>query len=199
MGSKRKTTEGRAFRAAVDESKDGSAPGGIIELSNGIRLRVQRVAPLAIREATLRVEKPRPPKVLIEEKGREEENPADPDYLRELEEYEEATGLAAVNVVLLKGTSIEHVPEGMSRLEDGDWVEDCQFLGIEFDAENPRARYLAWLRFYAICSDADLLAVLGGLRQTSGVREEDVAKAAESFRGGEARGADSGGPPEGGG
>lgn len=195
MSNRRKTAEQRAMEAATEPSRDGSDGDNIITLSNGIRLRVQRVAPLAIREAVLRVEKPRPPMVMVEDKGREEENPQHPDYLRAMEEYEEATGLAAMNVLLLMGTAVESIPEGLSRPEDDDWVENLEFLEIEVDRDNPKARYLAWLRYSALTSDQDLAACVGIAREFAGVKEEDVASGIDSFRGRKARPANRKRPP----
>lgn len=186
----KKTVEMRALEAAAQARRDGQQMPETVELSNGIVFRVKPVPPLAIRQATMRVAKPQVPKVLIKEKDREEENPSDPTYLEEMEAYEEATSLAALDAVLLLGTKVESLPEGIFPDKEDEWVEDLRFLGIEFDTENPRARYLAWLRFYAIGSDEDLVRLLAGPMAMAGVKEGDVAEAVASFRSGTARGTD---------
>lgn len=170
-------TERQAFDAAAKED----VLEEIVTLSSGIRLRLLGAPPGAIEQAIARIEQPSPPRILIEEKGREEENPNDPNYLRALEEYTKATALAAINVMLLLGTQLVDVPEDLQRPEDDGWVEDLNFLGIEFDTENPRARYLKWIWCYAMRSMTDQTLVFSSLRR-SGATEEEVALAVDAFR-----------------
>ncbi len=174
--------EKRAAAAAL--SANGTKPADLIEFSNGIVLRVKSVSPLAIRQAAIRVPRPKPPMSMIKEKGREEENPNDPAYLAALEEYEEVSALAGLNVLVLLGTTLETVPEGLQGPDDEGWVGDLQYVGVlpaDFDDGDKRARYLAWVRYYAVANIEDHVKLMIGPMAKAGVSEEDVAKAIDSF------------------
>jgi hypothetical protein len=178
---KAKSLEARAFEAAVKAGGDGAL--ATVLLSSGIVLKVRPVPPLAIRQAVMNVERPRVPIVFIEEKGREEENPDDPGYRDALVEYRIATGMAAMKALLVLGTQVESLPDGLSGPEDDGWLEELQDAGLDIEASSPRARYLAWLQFYALKTNEDLAAAMDGPRKASGITEEDVALAVQSFRG----------------
>src|SRR5437016_985353 len=66
------------------ESLVPSREKGLFYAKNGLVLRLKRVSRLVIVEAGRKIPVPRPPTMYIEEKGREEENPDDPDYILEL-------------------------------------------------------------------------------------------------------------------
>lgn len=186
--------ETEAIEAAVEAEKKVEEKKEIpdrVELSNGIVLKLRRVAPLVVREATVRVEKPRPPTVYREDKQREEENPADPDYLEAMEAYDEKTSKAAIDAILLLGTEPVEIPEGVSKPEDSDWVEVLDYLGITLNLEDPRTRYLAWLRFYAMASADDIEKAIGGPMLLSGVSESEVRESLDSFRSDGERGTNS--------
>lgn len=183
----------KAFEAAVGGSSvvPEAVPTTVI-LSCGVVLRFKPVPSLAIREAAMRIEAPQVPVVHMEDKDRDEENPNDPDYLRAVAEYEAAKALVANDVILLLGSDIESVPEGIAALQDQSWVQDLQALGIEFDTENHAARKLAWLKFYILRTDEDSIKALMGPMRSAGVSEVDVAKAMASFRDREERTARNG-------
>lgn len=120
--------------------------------------------------------------MFIEEKGREEENPNDPAYIDALAEYATAVTLAVSNVLLVLGTQLESVPEDMFRPEDSGFLELMQTLDFKVSADNSSARYLAWLQFYALVTDEDITKTIAGARAASGLTDEEVSAAAESFR-----------------
>lgn len=192
----KKSSEEQAFKAATGPPDDSGKKLNTITLSSGVVLKMRRVAPLAISDAVARVKEPEVPRIFQEDKGREEENPEHPDYKRAMEKYEETTGLVAMNVLLLMGTSIESIPEELSKPEDEDWIENLEFLEVKIDKDSPKARYLGWLRYYALTSDQDFMAVMDLARSFAGVKEEDVQAAAKSFPSEEARRANSDRLPE---
>jgi hypothetical protein len=202
MPTKRKVKASqKAFDAAVGGSSVApEAAPTTVTLSCGVTLRVKPVPGLAIREAVMRIEAPTVPMVHIKDKGRDEENPNDPDYVKALAEYAEAKVLVANDVVLLLGSEIvPPIPEDVIPLDDDGWIPNLSYLGIEFDAENPAARKLAWLKFYVLRTDEDQIRALMGPLRSAGVGEADVARAMESFRNRKERAADNGaGLPNGG-
>lgn len=153
-----------------------------VTLSSGVRLLVKPVTPYLIQEAMARIPRPVVPKVMLEEKGREEENPDDPQYAEALEEYNRKTQEVGANVMLGAGTSLLSVPEDMVGPEDDSWLELLEFVGVPAEFTGPRYRYLAWLKYYALMSVSDLQLASGAVASLTGVSEEEVASAVESFR-----------------
>lgn len=157
-------------------------PRNEVTLSNGVKLKLRPVPPLAIREAVIRVPEPPVPMVYIADREREEPNPNDPDYLAAMNMRQLDQVAAMTNVMLLLGTSPLYVPEGMSTAEDDDWCDTMEFLGIPVHRNQPKARYLDWLRYVVLESPEDISGLTGVLAAMSGVTEQEVARAAEAFR-----------------
>jgi hypothetical protein len=118
---------------------------------------------------------------MIEDKGREEENPNDPDYKQALLDVSWKRGETVIAVYLTVGTSIISMPDTMEPMESSNWLETLAFLGVEVP-DSKRARYLAWLKFYVL-SDDDLTKLTQAVMRYSGVTlEVDVQEAQASFR-----------------
>ena len=92
---------------------------------------------------------------------------------------------------MVLGTEVDTIPEGMESPGDDNWIDDLEFCGIEVDRENPRARYLAWLQWYAIKNNDDLQRVMAGSRESAGISEEEVDNSVNSFRRAPVRRADN--------
>lgn len=180
------------FRAAVSAiNEDGKGPADEVELKNGVRLKLRAVPPLLVRKAVSKIVRPVPPRVLIEDKGREEENPNDPDYQKALEEYGQKTFDAGANVMLALGVKVLSVPEGLCQPKDDQWVQELAAAGFEPDVSTDPARRLSWISYYAITSEEDVIRIVLGVSRLTGVGESEVAAAMESFRSGEVRGSDN--------
>lgn len=152
------------------------------QLRNGIVLKLSPVPPLAIREAAILTPPPRVPMWISPDKEREEPNPNDPDYLAALDRYSAEQSFRVADTIHLLGTAIEHVPDGIDRPEDDGWIDRLDSLGIKVDRDNPHKRYLSWLRLYAYSSKVDISMVTALTTRLSGVTEEEVQRAAASFR-----------------
>lgn len=189
--------EQEAMKAAVKgaEQVKQSGKDGTVTLSNGIVLKIKAVPPLLVYQAQLQLRKPKPPVTLNEDKGREEENPLDPDYLQDLDEYVNALGLTQSNVIFLLGTKPLTIPEGYYGPKEDGWLEPLAFFKIDV-GEGENARYLSWLRYYALSSEEDITLVMSSISAFSGVKREAVEQAAESFRPPVEPDADNGSPPE---
>lgn len=168
--------------ANVAASIDGSGRP-TITLGNGVILELKPVPPIAIREAAMQSSPPVVPRVFIEDKGREEENPNDPGYLRALQRYAFEQLYRATDVIMLMGTGLKYCPPTVFNIDSDEWVEQLQALSIEIPPfTNKYARYLAWLRLYAITSELEVGFILGKVTALSGVTELEVQRAAASFR-----------------
>lgn len=175
--------------AAAEVVKDKPV-SNTVTLSNGVILKCKAVPIMTIRHAASTIPKPKPPIVKNEDKGRDEVWEGDPAYQEALTDWEEKVGDVGTNVLLMLGTSIEFVPEDINRPEDNGWLEILRATGIEVNADSVPARYISWLRFYAIATPSDLLAVTTNIAEKSGVMNKDVQASLDSFRSGEGRGTD---------
>lgn len=174
-----------AIAEAVEVAEKALAPRDTITLSNGVVLKLKPVAPLAIREAALRVPRPKPPIVQIHQngvEGREEQNLSDPDYVAAVASFENEQQMAVANIMFLMGTEVISVPDGFPRPEDDGWIDDLEIVGVTVNRENKRARYLAWLKFNALVATDDIKNTSNGISEMSGTREAEVADAALAFR-----------------
>lgn len=150
--------------------------------STGVKVRLKRVSALIISDAAQKLKAPRPPKVFIDDKGREEENPNDPEYIEEMDRYAYNKGYLAVTVYLTLGVEVLHRPDEIPAPESTEWSDEISTItGMEIPATG-RARYLAWLKYIAF-TETDVATVTTRIMRLNGVIEEaDVVEALESFR-----------------
>ncbi len=171
-----------ALRVAAEVAEEAESPQHdpkTVTLSNGIVLRLKPVPPFLLRQAVTKLTEPKLPKADIG-KGREEDNPDDPAYLAAMMQFNACVIEAVTNVAFVMGTEIETLPPGTCGPEGKDWLEALDVLGVEVD-ERPRGRYLAWLRYYAVTSQGDVLRILTASRTNLGLTEGEVGLAANSF------------------
>lgn len=202
--------EGLARQTAADVATDAQKNGlssedeNVVEFRSGLKLGVREVPPLILRQPLEKLPEPQPPMIPLPEKGKDimEPNPNDPDYIDAHEEWQLTVGLSIMDTMLLLGTTepqkegdpkplIEYIPDGMMLPEDEGWVTWLEAAGVPVDNSNLNTRYLCWLRFYAASNASDLAKLTRAIAGKSGVREEDVALAAQAFPSDQTRGADS--------
>lgn|SRR3990167_5855566 len=167
-----------AVIVAHDNGHTPNETTDIVTLSTGVRVCLRPVAATLLEDVTARVPEPSVPVWHNEEKGRDEPNPADPDYQRALTAAARSRGLAAIDALILFGVElVDPVPDGWEkRLR---LMERRGLLSLEgYDLGDEVDREFLFKRFVAIGND-DL--VLIGRR--SRLTPEDVADAASSFRG----------------
>lgn len=160
--------------------------------TNGIKFKLKKVPSMLATEASRRAVIPRPPVVFIEAKGRSEENPDDPDYKEALRDAQIQQGILGVNTYLSFGTEVVSLPEGIIDWTEPEWSEDItDVTGVVIPVKG-KARYCAWLKFYAL-SDEDFTGLNLAIARHSGyVPEADVTAAEDEFRGDTERDADTG-------
>ena len=166
-----------AAASAVEEVQDDT-----LTLQSGVVLRLKPISPGLLRRAAAKIPEPEVPRVYLDEKQREEENPNDPRYLQALGERSEKQALAQMDVAILYGTDVKLVPKGVLK-SDGDWAEpflEDRILS-EVDLDSFRKRYLNWMLFYALrgSDEAKLFARIIAL---CGLTEAEVAEVMASFR-----------------
>jgi len=166
-----------------------------IIVSTGVKFGTRDVPVAAFRDLQKRLNRGRPhvPIVLIEDKGREEENPDDPDYQEKLKEWNEYTEMKLMDFVLMTGTTPLEIPDNIRSIESESWAEECRYLGIDI-AVDGGVRYVQWLKYIACPKPQDIEQLMLGAARGLGVTEKDVADAAAMFRDRKERGADTKSP-----
>ena len=162
-----------------------------IVLSNGIVLRPRRVPPGAIHRAMRAIPDPPVPTIWIEDKERHEENPADPDYLDEVNRMHLARLAAYQRLLLTLGTTVESVPDGVYGPKDDGWVDGLRAAGVEPNVDNAMARHADWLELYALADPADVMAVHVACMAATAVFDREVLDAIQFFRNRTLRGTDN--------
>lgn len=175
-------TKDAAVAVARDHARPTSDP---VTLSTGIRARLKAVSTHLIDDATRRIKYPKVPLVLDEDKGREIENPFDPDYLAEREEADRKKGMAAMDIMTMFGVELA---DGVPPTDE--WLPKLVFMAkqgiIDFDVKdydltNPMEVEYLFKRNFAV-SAADISRI-GELSGVGGVNAEETRRAEESFRG----------------
>jgi hypothetical protein len=166
-------------KAALDVAKERSDGTEVtVALPYGVQGTIVPVPPQLVDEVTNRIKDPDIPMWTNEDKGRDEPNPSDPDYLRELEEANRARGIAAIDTMALFGIDIEALPP------DDAWLKKLQYMqkrGLidlsDYDLEDEQEREFVFKRFIAVNNP-----ILKKIMAVSGISEEEVAAAEGSFR-----------------
>ena len=152
----------------------------IVTLVSGVRVRLIPVPASLIDAVTSQVEEPPVPMWLNPDRGKEEENPNDPAYQRQLSNVTRLRGLAAIDGMAMFG--IELV-DGMP--VDDSWLQKLKFMQARgllnlssYDLESPVDLELVYKKFVVATTD-----LLRKITEMSGITEEEISEAEESFRG----------------
>jgi hypothetical protein len=151
----------------------------LVTLSTGVVLRVRPVPQSLFADLVARYPAPDPPVTFDPDKGREEENPDDPTYLKRVQETNAQVAKAMSDAVILLGTTVERVPKGIPGQETTEWADELRLLGYEL--KGPRARYLAWVKFVAGPTLADYQTIWKAVGRLTGVTEQDTQAAVRRF------------------
>ncbi|KKM25078.1 hypothetical protein LCGC14_1598620 [marine sediment metagenome] len=168
----------------------------VLELSTGVKLQLHHPSSMLVKEATqaLMKEEPRAPKVFIQEKEREEENPNDPTFIAEHNLWLAEVGIRALRALIPTGTSLLSKPDDVVGPEDEDFTDLMESMGQQ-PGTGKYSRYVQWVISVA-CGAADLEILSVRLMRLAGVPEEDVSSVLEGFPGIQERVSNPGGAPE---
>ncbi len=180
---------------AVGTTGMSTGDGDMLTLSTGVVLKLRTPSEMVVDSAFRAVEKhkPKPPRMYLEDKEREEENPSDPDYLAELRQWKLEVGMRGLRALIPSGTTLESVPEGLPGPDDPDYIDLMASMTIDPGAGR-FTRYVQWVLHIACKGVDDVQNLTNALQRLIGVSEEDVAKAQAMFQGDEGETADTGTP-----
>lgn len=157
----------------------------VVTLNNGIQFEVKAVAAFAVKkkQEELEATKPKVPIVHIFDDDRDVEVPEDPRYQADLQRWQANMVEATYEALIILGTKLLAVPEGLQAPEAAEWADDLALVGLPVPAKG-KARYMAWVKYYACADNKDMMTLIRAVNRAVGVTEEDAAQAAAAFRGG---------------
>ena len=150
-----------------------------VTLSTGIKVRLIPVAASLIGDVASQIKDPEVPMQYMEEKQREEPNPNHPEYKKALREAEIERSNAALEALVMFGVElVDGVPPVAEWLPKLRFLEKRGRLSLKaYDLKDDLELEFVFKRYVAM-SQSDIMAVM----RISGVNEEDISQAAESFR-----------------
>lgn len=164
-----------------------------VTLPSGVVVTVTSVPGRILLDLLNTIPEPKPPVITREGTTRTEENTADPEYQTALTKYKTDQGKLAQEIYITQGIrKIISIPEDKIALDDDEWCDKLELLGLKPAREPKMARWRDWLLYHVI-DEGDVahlmteVAVAGG-----GVTEELVKAASDSFRADEGEPADNG-------
>jgi hypothetical protein len=168
-------------KEAIDRAKELAAEGDGVEvltLSTGYRGRIVPVGASLIDEIVARVKVPEVPTFFNEEKGREEENPTDPKYLKELQEAQQKRVKFSLDAMVMFGLELEDgLPENDRWLQKLKYMEKIGALDLsDYDLDDPFEKEFVFKRYIAV-GTVDLVAI----GRKAGLSPAAVEEAAKSF------------------
>lgn len=176
-----KNEETTAVSPAVTEAKARRGRGSEDEfvLSTGVRATIKSVPPGLLEDVIARIEEPEVPVWYNENKGREEPNPNDPQYIKDMKKFERAQSAAIIETVVLFGLNlVDPIPE------EDQWLKKLRFLNKRgvfdlegYDLEDDLDKEFLYKRYIAI-DEQDIRYIVSAV---TGVSPEEVEKARSTF------------------
>jgi hypothetical protein len=175
----------------VEQIEESAVDDGLLVFSSGVVLRTKPMPKNKIADVMLALERQRPkvPVLWLEEKGRKEENPNDPEYLDAMEEFAIRLVLRVLDLVTIYATEIESKPETIPDVNNPIWHEELEYFGITIP-QSPNLRYLIWVKKMCLVTDEDTAKWSNGLLKVSGILEAEVQAEMDRFRSDTERGTD---------
>lgn len=167
-----------------------------VEMSNGVIFTVKKVPQIAFADLRDSLPEPSPPIFYNKDYDREEPNLNDPRYISEHANWEVKMSTGVVNLTLMFGSEISHIPDNVPTPESEEFKEELELtLSVmgwdkrDIRSMSKKQRYLFWVKYKGAPREGsgekdtgDLGKLIGAIGSMSGVPEEDVATAVEKFR-----------------
>lgn len=164
----------------------------LVTTSTGVEFEIFKPPIFVLRAVSKQIatSEPKPPMLFVEEKGRNEPNEADPDFVARHAQWQEEVVIRQLDAVMAVGSKINKLPDGVPSIESQEWSDKLIAIGIE-TAQGGTLRYLEWIRYVAAPNMEDIGLLIGRLMSLMGTAETEVATAIDAFRSAQERGTDS--------
>jgi len=159
----------------------------MVTLTTGVVLRVFPPKTRVVYNLYMQNPEPRPPKILIQEGGKEweEDNPEDETYIAALAEHRQRLYESYVKIIILLSTEIVSLPQGMATFDtDEDWQDEMEAIGLAtIKTNNRKERYLEWFFYRIAPTHEDMFIIQNASEELSAVSNEGAnAAAQETFQ-----------------
>lgn len=168
-----------AADAAEEIEREDKEEDDLIALSNGVVLRAKQIPYGLLIKVMARFPRPKVYSQFNETEQRLIQNPDHPDYIEAVRDWNAKYAEALLNTMLLFGTEEVSVPEGIPTTQGRNWIESLETIGEPTFPKSKSWRYLMWVLTVAAVGDRDFELITQKVGRLSGIREEDVQKAAE--------------------
>lgn len=152
----------------------------VVLLKSGVRVRLKPVPAPLIDAVVEKIKEPEIPMWFNEARGKDEANPMDPQYVKDLADVDRRKGLAAIDAMAMFGVQlVDGLPPDSEWLDSLQKMESMDLLDLSmYDLEDPIIKELVFKKFVAVTTD-----VLQTVTSMSGISTEDVEAAEDSFPG----------------
>lgn len=165
----------------------GTPARELFTFPNGVKVAIRQVGYYLVAERLRLIRPPEVPVQLIADKGRYEPNPDHPDYIKAVEAYAVERGHATADIYIGLGTKLVFCPKEIPGPDSPEWVKELEAVGLEIATDGIK-RYIAWVKLIAARGiPGEISRLMDAITDLNAVQEDDVADAAESFRGAEKR------------
>jgi hypothetical protein len=163
------------MQLALEEVQE-KKPFGDIELSSGVILGHKPVSILRLQAVMEQFAYPEVPEVWNEDKGKMEKWDGSELYQQMKQEVDSKRTLAVIDAISTWGTFVKHIPEGIPKPEDENWIEEVELFNLVVRRDSEVARYFAWVKYVALVNEEDITKVFSAFGATLGTSEENVTQ-----------------------
>lgn len=170
----------KARHPAIRAAKAATVDHAVVALSSGYHARVKPVSAKLLDEIASGVQEPEVPRQYIDSKQREEPNPLDPTYLRQVREANRERGMRITEGLIMFGIElVDPIPPTEEWLPKLQYLERRGAINLEsYDFDDALDREFVFKTYIAV-STPDLVYV----SMASGLTEAEVDQAVAGFPG----------------
>ncbi len=186
--STRKRPRGSKAVDVAKSKRDKPQLGTIITTKTGVMIRIVPVAIHLIDEIMYEIKDPEIPMQHIEEKGRDEPNPFDKQYLKDVADAEHERGIAVSDALIWFGVDlVDGLPEDDTWLKKLKWFERRGKFSLDgFDLDDEIDLEFVYKKYFVV-SGRDIVMI----GSASNMNEAEVEGALRGFQGDEGKDSDS--------
>ena len=181
--------------SVVKKASDRSLAADEVQVSTGVIFGVKRVPPLVLTDIRREFKEPPIPTWYNKDTGRREANPDDPEYIKANNEYMVNMSMAVVDIMILMGTEVKYVPSNLPSPDSQAWDSELRAILLargwsrsEIAELSADEKYVFWVKYRAAVDNDmdddnnDIGKITTAIGRLSGVAEEDVKDAIDTFR-----------------
>ncbi len=165
-----------------------------VEVSTGVVFSVNEVPQFTISDIRREFKEPQAPMWLNKDTGRREPNYDDPEFKRAHSEYLVNMSMAVIDIMILLGTKVKYIPKEFPGPKSEQWRNELAAIlrargwaRQDIKDITEEESYVFWVKYKAAAKgisteNADINKLTLAIGRLTGVAEEDVRDANETFR-----------------